>query len=174
MKAKAFSQQYKFTLQGEQFTLSTTVSKNATKITMKVENHILYTSRLPLTSVILGERLPSIFKCKCFNDSHKNFQDESKDTEIGHLFEHILLEYLCMEKLERGFEKAEYSGVTNWNWQKDAVGTFHINISIGIDELEIIARAFQKAVELLKSIVLNDKRTGGLVLNHLSLKHHKE
>lgn len=138
------------------FEVSGKLNKTSLDLVMKVtkEKHV-NTRLLPLTAPVLAEHLPSIFKCECFNYANKSFIDESKNTEIGHLFEHIMLEYLCMGKLENGHADAVYEGTTNWNWEKDPIGTFYINIKVGFEDLLIIKSAFDKTVCLLNKILTN-------------------
>ncbi len=113
----------------------------------------IYTSELPNTLPVLWELLPSIYKSQCFNEGNLTFCEEVKDTEIGHLFEHILLEFLCITKLKRGFECSEYSGVTNWNWKKERKGKFHVKIDLGISDYEIFKEAIEKSIYLMNLIL---------------------
>ncbi len=110
----------------------------------------------PHTSQILQFFLPSIFNSTCFNDGGLNFCEEVINTEIGHLFEHILLEYLCLLKLEEGFNKAQYEGVTNWNWILETRGTFHILINIRSKDLKLFNSALKKTMDLINMILLQE------------------
>ena len=136
------------------FTLSVTQHKKYTAIDMSLFLPVVTMKNVPLTFDILYSELPSILKSKCFNDDHIPFATELKTTEMGHLFEHILLEYLCEEKLARGHKVVEYSGETDWNWIKDPRGTFHITISTKAKEMDILAPALEKTIKLFK-IILN-------------------
>ncbi|KKR25220.1 MAG: hypothetical protein UT56_C0002G0034 [Candidatus Levybacteria bacterium GW2011_GWB1_39_7] len=62
---------------------------------MECQDPIIETDQLPKTFEILNKMLPSIFKSKCYNDKNLPFFIEVRSTEIGHLFEHIMLEYIC-------------------------------------------------------------------------------
>jgi hypothetical protein len=84
-----------------QFQISGKVNTNNLNFVMKVNsNDKISTSTIPATSLQLALHLPSIFGCNCFNDGNKSFGEECKNTELGHLFEHIMLEYLCIEKMK--------------------------------------------------------------------------
>jgi hypothetical protein len=111
------------------------------------------TRELPQTTSILTQYLPSVLASTCFNDEKLPFALEVKSTEIGHLFEHILLEYLCYFKLSQGYTNAEYSGVTKWNWERDPWGVFHIIINTGWDDTEIFSSAVQQSIILLQLIL---------------------
>src|SRR5579859_7486648 len=92
------------------FTLSVTHYKNRTQLLMALNIISVSTKDFPNTFDLLEKFLPSILYSQCFNDEKIPFCQEVKQTEIGHLFEHILLEYLCLNKISFGGKKATYSG----------------------------------------------------------------
>jgi hypothetical protein len=122
-------------------------------ITMSLNTNFYHTDHLPNTYSILKNTLPSVLKTQCFNDSDLPFDSEVKNTEIGHLFEHILLEYLCQAKVGNGYKKATFRGVTNWNWKKDEKGTFHIKVAIQPNDLIFLDYAINKTIELVNRIL---------------------
>jgi len=121
---------------------------------MALANHVVNTKDIPSTISLLESYLPSVLYSTCFNDSGLPFAVEAQSTEIGHLFEHILLEYLCYFKLLEGVRSAEYSGVTQWNWEHDPWGVFHITINTGCADSEIFKKAMHQSILLLQ-IILN-------------------
>lgn len=133
----------------EHFSLNITPASRELNIIMKMKLPIFHTCDIPMTSALLQSLLPSIFESKCFNDKKYSFTQEVKNTEIGHLFEHIMLEYLCMEKVNQGYMQATFNGVTNWNWREEPRGTFHITINAGWKEKEMILRALEKTISLV-------------------------
>ncbi len=135
------------------YSLHVLQSKDTTVITMQLFTKIVNTQAIPLTLSILKKSLPSILQSQCFNDKKLPFSEELQETEVGHLFEHILLEYLCISKLSHGYKRASYSGVTNWNWRKDPWGTFHITIYTGIKDVTILPKALGKSIDLTNSIL---------------------
>lgn len=135
------------------FSLAVNYSKFNTLITMRLFTDILTTCDIPDTFSILQRSLPSILKAKCYNDKNLPFRQEVKNTEIGHLFEHILLEYLCKFQLAKGIKNAEFSGVTDWDWRKHPRGTFHINILSGLNIKDSFPLALEKSSQLLTSII---------------------
>lgn len=138
------------------FTINGKICQNKLNLKMEVhEKNYFNTQRLPATIPILNENLPSIFKCQCFNKDNKNFNEECKNTELGHLFEHIMLEYLCIGKIQNGENEAVFEGVTNWNWEKETRGTFNIEIKTDVNDIKIVKKAFKKSVKLLKKILIN-------------------
>jgi len=129
---------------------------NQTSIKMALNTSYFHTTHLPSTYKILEDNLPSVLKTECFNDMGLPFDEEVKNTEIGHLFEHILLEYLCELKIRNGHKRAIFRGVTNWNWKKDARGTFHIFIDIDSKDVMFLDIALEKSIKLL-NIILDER-----------------
>lgn len=137
------------------FTLGIKQNTYYTKITMRLFTSIVNTKDIPYTLPTLKKILPSILRAECFNDKKLPFFKEVRKTEIGHLFEHILLEYLCISKISLGIQSACFEGHTHWNWEVEPKGTFHIYINTGYKDGEIFFGALKKSVELL-SIILRD------------------
>lgn len=113
----------------------------------------MHTSSLPATIPVLKKELPSIFHSLCFNDSNFTFKQEVRDTEIAHLFEHIVLEYLCHIKSVEGGDNVQFQGETKWNWAVDPRGTFHISIDSGLSLSHVFKKALEKAIELINKII---------------------
>ncbi len=135
------------------YTLAIKNSTNGTQIKMSLMTDYYHTNSLPSTSRFLEKTLPEVLETKCFNDSNLPFDMEVKNTEIGHLFEHILLEYLCQTKIRDGHQRASFRGLTNWNWRKDPKGTFHITIDTKPKDIIYFEYALEKSIELLNKIL---------------------
>lgn len=132
--------------------------KRSTKISLRMPLGLLTTSDLPLTKLILDNLLPSIFKCKCFNDGELPFKMEVNNTETGHLFEHILLENLCEFKIKSGCKKVTYCGETQWNWRKEKRGIFNITVNVSNKDRNIFYPALKKTIELFDFIIDNGRQ----------------
>lgn len=137
----------------EFFNLAISRTTNNTNITLQLLTSTVNTRDLPMTKTILKKNLPSILRSECFNDNHYPFSVEVRCTEIGHLFEHVLLEYLCIEKIQHGCESATYSGMTSWNWREEPRGLFHITIDIGLEDALVFTNAITKTTNLLNLIL---------------------
>ncbi len=124
---------------------------------MTVFGMIVNTRSIPETYDILNTSLPQIFRSKCFNDDKLPFSKEVQSTEIGHLFEHILLEYLCDYKFTKGYNDAVFTGETSWNWKKDPYGTFHIRVNSAHDDIDIFQKALKKTIILVSLIMRNNE-----------------
>lgn len=107
----------------------------------------------PQTIVILRQFLPQIFTHLCFNTKDLPFYQEACQTELGHLFEHILLEHLRQLKIKAGFENPIYKGETCWNWNLEKEGTFHIEINTGREDLTILQLAVERSIILMDLIL---------------------
>ena len=124
-----------------------------TKIIMKVRQGTVNTRELPHTFALLKKFLPSVLRSTCYNETDDPFYREVQRTEVGHLFEHILIEHLCLLKVSRGFENVEFSGVTKWNWVIHPKGTFHITVSADDGDQSIFPHAMEKTIELTNLIL---------------------
>lgn len=127
-----------------------------TRIVMKLLIPTVNTKDMPWTYPMLEKYLPSALRSTCFNEEKLPFAVEVRRTEIGHLFEHILLEYLCQEKLLKGYDKAIFSGNTQWNWRRDPRGMFHIYINLHYSDADIFPEALEKSIALAKMILRNE------------------
>lgn len=140
-------------LQDNLFALKISQKPQQLLIDMELFSSYLHTNAFPQTLPILQAFHPTVLRSQCFNDDNLPFSVEVQNTEIGHLFEHILLAYLCELKLERGVERVTYNGVTNWNWTKDAQGIFHITIDAGQRDQDVLPQALEKSIQLLTLIM---------------------
>lgn len=136
------------------FSIDVKRGKTRTTMYMQVFTSVVNTKHIPTVYSVLKKLLPSVLSSKCFNDDNLPFALEVKATEIGHLFEHILLEYLCQARLLQGAESAVYSGYTSWNWHKDPWGTFHITVKSGEKDRAIFEEALIKTIQLTKFLML--------------------
>ena len=135
------------------FSLAIIQKQTSTKITMDLLYKQLNTEEIPSIVSLLEANLPSVLATTCYNDNNLPFNEEVQNTEIGHLFEHILLEYLCQHKLAKGARRATYAGRTKWNWHRDPMGRFHIHLNCGKKDSDILPLALEKTVALMKVLL---------------------
>src|SRR5260221_1277067 len=140
------------------FSLNVDSQKDSIHIQMLMKTSCMTTTSMPETTTILKSILPSILVSRCYNDRNIPFADEVICTELGHLFEHILLEYLCILKIAKGAKEAIFNGWTDWDWIKEPSGTFHITVDAGRDDESIVEEGIQKTTMLFK-MILNQKST---------------
>lgn len=141
------------TFSNEYFHLALTSFHDSTKIRMEVLIDTVTTVTIPHTYSLLSFHLPSIFRSKCFNENNYPFSKEVRNTEIGHLFEHILLEYLSIMKSAAGHPRTVHNGLTSWNWQAERKGIFHIEIDAGFEDRQVLLQALYKTTILTKMIL---------------------
>jgi hypothetical protein len=125
------------------------------QLEMMLKNAPLTTYSLPQTSAILQNTIPSIFSNYCYNEKKIPFREEVKCTELGHLFEHIVLEYLCIskDKVFKDIQLVEFSGRTSWNWIKEPRGSFHIRIQKKKEDTSLISTPLTQSVALFERIL---------------------
>lgn len=135
------------------FLLDISQGLRETGIKMRLFTNYISTESLPNTYSILQRFLPSILDSKCFNEENLTFDEEVRATEVGHLFEHIILEYLTKLKLFYDNEDISFSGTTTWDWTRDEQGVFHIKINAGVREAHIFEEALEKSIRLINKII---------------------
>ncbi len=137
---------------------------------MKMELFVpdVTTKAWPKTFEILKKRVPGVLKTQCFNEENLPFRQEVKRTEVGHLFEHLVLEFACMLKIKEGHPCATHCGRTFWNWENDRKGIFWIYLDIPAKEKKFlvgsVARSISVIEEIMGSNLVNTLTTGKLLL----------
>lgn len=139
------------------YSLSVDRGDEQTVILMRMNIPQVNTIDFPQTRNILQLYLPTILKSTCYNDDNLPFSVEVSRTEIGHLFEHMLLEFLCILKIENGHQRAVYEGVTDWNWVREPRGTFHITIKASSKDLEMLSEAMNRTIILINAILSQEE-----------------
>lgn len=129
--------------------LSITHRKEHTDILMQLFSEHVTTKTLPQTLSYLKKLAPSVLRTTCHNDLHLPFRKEVTDTEIGHLFEHLILDY-CSQHSEDSTRT--YYGLTEWDWHVDKRGTFCISVSLGETEQDLLYRAIAHSHTVLEKL----------------------
>lgn len=145
------------------FSLDISRGRTKTTICMSLYTPVVNTRHIPTVYAVLKKLLPTVLSSKCFNEDNLPFAMEVRQTEIGHLFEHILLEYLCEAKLALGCDTAIYSGSTSWNWHKNPKGTFHITITSGAKDSQFFEEALIKTIQLTKFLLQGTRIQKGII-----------
>ncbi|MDZ4786829.1 MAG: hypothetical protein SGJ02_12220 [bacterium] len=135
------------------FDLKIRQSSKTTSIDMQINFALVNTSDVPDTLEFLKQNIPSVLKTQCFNDQNLPFNVEVQQTEIGHLFEHILIDNLCALRIKSGATSAVFNGTTSWNWKKNQYGSFQILIDIGKKDLEMLVEGLRKTINLTKTLI---------------------
>lgn len=135
------------------FNLKIRQTKRATVIDMQLNTQVVNTSEIPHTINFLENNYPSVLSTQCFNDNNLPFAVEVSATEIGHLFEHILIDELCALKIRSGAKSAVISGNTSWNWKINPYGSFQIWVDIGKNDLPILIEGLKTAIYLTQQLI---------------------
>lgn len=125
-------------------------------LTQEIHNSATTTKDLPSTFSVLNQTIPSIFDNYCYNQNKYSFKKEVKNTEVGHLYEHLILENLKIFKID-SCGKADVRGETHWDWIKDKKGTFNIVVYSDRGENGFFNKALGKATEVLEMIYATQK-----------------
>jgi hypothetical protein len=114
------------------------------KLTVEIpETDAYLTTHAPNMPRILFRMFPYLAAQRCFNQHGKSLRREALDTEVPHLFEHLLLE--IQKQVRRGIRaNISITGETEWNWSIDPRGSFHV--TVGYDN-EIVALASIRLAE---------------------------
>lgn len=135
------------------FDLKIRQTSKVTAIDMQVHGVIVNTTDIPETLEFLKENYPGVLRTQCFNEKNLPFTVEVVQTEIGHLFEHILIDKLCALKIKSGAKSAVFNGTTSWNWQENPYGSFQIWIDIGRNDLELLIEGLKITIDLTKKLM---------------------
>ncbi len=135
------------------FNLKIRQNRNTTAIDMQLGVSFVNTCDIPQTLEFLSENYPSVLRTQCFNDKNLPFAVEVQATEIGHLFEHVLIDNLCSLKIKSGAKKAAFNGVTSWNWQKYQRGSFQIRIDLGRQDIELLIAGLRETIKLTTQLM---------------------
>jgi hypothetical protein len=92
----------------------------------------------------LFDILPAIRNHRCDNEEALSFEAEAQDTEIPHLFEHLVIE------LQVQVIGGSLSGETSWDWTRDPHGWFHV--SVDYDNRELALGAVWLAMRIIRAI----------------------
>ena len=149
------------------FDLAVTPKKHQIHVLMQLHITDVTTTHMDDVITLLQTHLPSVLTSTCFNEEQLPFSQEVKSTEIGHLFEHIMLEYLCQGKMREGYTEALFAGITTWDWNKDTYGTFHITLHMTKNEHIYFSRALKKSILLLQHILVYHQNRASKIVGYL-------
>jgi hypothetical protein len=93
------------------------------------------------------ELLPDLARHRCVNDEGRSFLEELAETEVPHLFEHIVLELMAHSGSPRSLR-----GETEWDFRRDGRGVFRVSFEYDDD---IVCLGAIKAADRLMGYVLD-------------------
>lgn len=74
------------------------------------------------------ELLPGLARHRCDNGAGRSFAEELADTELPHLFEHVVLELMAQAGSPRSLR-----GETAWDFRRDGRGVFRVSVEYDDD-----------------------------------------
>lgn len=146
---------YQFeTIDSQSFKLNINISDNFSEIVMQLKTPFQSTKTLVHAHEILTENLPEVLSSRCSNKENLPFREKVKNTNLAHLFEHILLQHLANAK-GKNKDNLSYKGMTNWDWRegKDPVGVYRITIHIQKVESQVLKSAIDESTVLFEKII---------------------
>ncbi|MHB1340613.1 MAG: cyanophycin synthetase family protein [Coriobacteriia bacterium] len=74
------------------------------------------------------ELLPDLERHLCHNGTGRSFAEEIADTEVPHLFEHVVMELMAQAGSPRSLK-----GETSWDFRRDGKGVFRVSVEYDDD-----------------------------------------
>lgn len=92
------------------------------------EAGVMRTATAPGVADRALELLPELETHLCHNDTGRSFAEEIADTEVPHLFEHVV-----MELMARAGSPRSLKGETSWDFRRDGKGVFRVSVEYDDD-----------------------------------------
>lgn len=151
MDSSKFSKQFQY--YSSAFSLESAQNDTCAYVKMQMHSPIVNTRRLSHTLPFFRKWFPQVLNTACFNEHNYSFTKEIAQTEIGHLLEHLVLAHLLEETTKRGRTTSVFNGITDWNWEKDRWGLFHIKVDVGIHDAPLFYEALLKSIHLVEKLL---------------------
>lgn len=113
--------------------------QRSTRIVM--DARALYTGQVRGLVIKMRQQAPGLEYHDCHNAAGLPFVEEMQNTELGHAFEHLILEKLRLLKIYG-------RGLTRWNWKRDPMGRYQITIYSG--QKAKVSIAIEQARQLMR------------------------
>lgn len=136
-----------------QFELKYSFEQNTMNLFLQIHIPFVLTSAYGGCISFLEHHCPGTLQTTCFNDQNLPFYIEAKNTELGHLFEHILLDQLCSEKISQGHKNVMFSGITQWDWEQKPYGSFQILINLKRSDLAYFNKSLNSSIILFEKLI---------------------
>lgn len=112
----------------------------------------VYTSYYPHMYKVLLKEIPDVLRTECFNENNLSFKQEVLNTELGHLFEHILIQKMSDIKMEKG-EYTTFDGRTSWDWKANSYGTYNIWLNLVVGDRIDFNKALFETIEIFNKVI---------------------
>jgi hypothetical protein len=128
-------------------------NSNRVKLVVEMPDPNRYSTRhAPHIPKLLFKLFPHLARHRCENENGYSFRRECQETEIPHLFEHLIIELQGQAQ-----RVSNLKGETQWNWRVDPKGRFHVYVDYDNEMLVLGAiRAAERIINALDSKSLDD------------------
>ena len=110
------------------------------------------TRHSPHIPKLLFRLFPHLAKHRCENENGFTFRRECRETEIPHLFEHLIIELQGQAQ-----RISSLKGETQWNWKVDPRGRFHVYVDYDNEMLVLGAiRVAERIINALDTKALDE------------------
>jgi hypothetical protein len=150
--------QMKTTQKVKSFDFRYDIFKDGVKIHLVFTGNKLNTSEYPDIYTKLLGNLPTVLSTECLNPKNLPFSEEVGQTEVGHLFEHLLLEYMALNK-EKFVQNFTIAGRTFWSARNNKPNEFTVEIYCHLCDFPIFQKSLLSTCDLL-NFIISDR--GGL------------
>ncbi len=150
------------------FSLQIKQGNTDTFLKLVMHTTIVSTNHIPQTHSFLKLHSPSVLTTECFNPNNYPFCVEVKNTEMGHLFEHMLLDEMRRLQEANGLHNV-FNGETSWDYSKLGYGVFSIWIDSGYSKEPIMHTALHNTIFLFEKLLSSHNSSSQSFLDFLSL-----
>lgn len=128
---------------------SITVHEDRVDVVVRVEGgEPLRTSAVGELPQKALELLPGLARHRCDNGACATFREELEDTELAHLFEHVVMEMMALAGSPRSLK-----GETEWDFERDGRGFFRVSLEYDDD---LVCLGAVKAADRVMGHLLKD------------------
>lgn len=129
---------------------------NMVKLVVEMPDPNVYSTRqAPHIPKLLFKLFPHLARHRCDNNNGYTFRRECRETEIPHLFEHLIIE---LQGAAQGVSVLK--GETQWDWHIDPKGRFHVYVEYQNEMLVLAAiRVAERIINALDDKLLDDLDT---------------
>ncbi|MDO8681905.1 MAG: hypothetical protein Q7N50_00290 [Armatimonadota bacterium] len=131
-------------------------NSNRVKLVVEMPDPNNYsTVHSPHIPKLLFKLFPHLAKHRCENENGYTFRRECQETEIPHLFEHLIIELQGQAQ-----RVSNLRGETKWNWRVDPRGRFHVYVEYDNEMLVLGAiRVAERIINALDNKCLDEVDT---------------
>lgn len=140
-------------LNNRYFSVAAQIRDDKVEMNFKVNSNFVSTSSFPRTHDILEKEYPEVLRTNCFNEFGLPFDKEVVNTELAHLFEHILIQKLAYKRYQKSKVDKQYTGETEWCCDNEPVKEYNITLNANVADIDVFPEALAESSSLVSSIM---------------------